>query len=126
MQEWLKSQKRRNMEMNNGSQDTLLELYRDFTDKERLSWIIRDYKALERKFQNIVSENNALKIKNQKLQQQIKDEEIQLASSLKGQKTVTVKAYMKLLRRCQMFEERVWELVQERNKLKGDAECERL
>jgi regulator of replication initiation timing len=93
----------------------LLELYRYFSDKEKLNWIISDYKKLERKFKNVVSENNSLKIRNAKLKQQIKDEEIHLASSLKGQKTVTVKAYMKLLRRCQMFEERVWELVKERN-----------
>lgn len=108
------------------SPDTLLELYRDFTDKEKLHWILKDYKALERKYEKAVAETKALKIKNDKLIQQMKDEEIQLASSFRGQKTVTVKAYMKLLRRCQMYEERVWELVQERNKLKGDVDCERL
>ncbi|MES2620226.1 MAG: hypothetical protein V4615_05170 [Bacteroidota bacterium] len=104
------------------SADTLLELYREYSVTEKLGWIIRDYKKLEAKFKRVVTENAALKIRNEKLQQQIKDEDIKLASSLKGQKTVNVKAYMKLMRRSQMFEERVWELVQELNKLKGETD----
>lgn len=105
-------------------EEPLLELHRNFSDKEKLEWLISEHRILKKEFQKVVSENKTLKIENSKFRKQIKDDDLQLPSTLNGRETVTVKAYMKLRRRCGMFETRVWELVSERNRLQVD--CERL
>lgn len=108
------------------SSDTLLELYRDYTDKEKLHWIIRDYKTLEKKFRNVVLENKNLKAKNEKLNKRIKEDDLQYPSQLNGEKYVSVKAYFKLRERYKQMEDRFWEVMQELNNLKSNSDCERL
>lgn len=106
--------------------DTLLELYREYSDTEKVNWLVRDYRILERRFKQLVAKNKLLTSRIDDLQQKIKKDETDIPSVFEGSKSVSAKSYNKLKRRCQMFEERVWELVQERNKLTNNAECEKL
>lgn len=108
------------------SSETLLELYRDYTDAEKLGWMISNYNQLEKKFYNVVRENQNLKIKNEKLNKRVKEDELKYPSQLNGEKYVSVKAYFKLRERYKQMEDRFWEVVQELNTLKSNTECERL
>jgi len=107
-------------------QEPLLELYREFSDKEKLGWIIRDFNLLKKRFSRLQRENNNLKVRNEKLSKKIKEDDLQYPSKLSGQTTVSVKAYFKLRERYKQMEERFWEVNQELNKLKGESTCEKL
>lgn len=107
------------------SSDTLLELHRKFTDKEKFSWIIKEHNSLKNKYQDLVLENKNLKIKNQKLKKQIDDDGLQYPSQFNGKYHVSVKAYSKLQERYGQLNDRFWEVMQELNKIKN-ADCELL
>lgn len=106
--------------------EPLLKLYREFTDKEKLQSLRQKYNDLKNKYEERNSENIILQRKIKKLKEEIKADSIQYPSTLGGQTYVTVKAYFKLRKRNQELLDRLYELAQEVNKLKKDSDCEKL
>ena len=100
------------------SEEPLLKLHRDFTDKEKLDWLRIDYRKLEKKLSEIELENENLKIRNKKLSDKIKKDDLQFPSALNGEKTVSVKAYFKLRKMYDDLDKRFWEVIQELNQYK--------
>lgn len=100
------------------SNEILLPLKRQLTDKEKNCLLWQKNRKLEARNANLVKEINKLTIKNKKLADALKEETGPLPSG-NDCDTVSARAYRKLMRRCKMFEDRVWELIEERRKLLG-------
>jgi uncharacterized protein YdcH (DUF465 family) len=112
-------------EQNPHSVDTLLELYRELTDKEKLKWITVDYRKLEQILKNKSGRIKNLEAKVAKLEKRIKEEDMLYPKTLSGTATISVRPYFKLMDKYRELDKRFWEVVQERDRLKK-TDCEKL
>lgn len=101
------------------SSEPLLEIYRPLSDKEKLNWLLKDHKTLIEQHKKLLAENQSLRDKNRNLSNEINEWIAEIPSSFKHEKTVSIKAFTKLHKRCEMFEKRVWELVEELKQLQN-------
>ncbi len=92
-------------------EETLLKLYRDFTDKEKVDWLLSDNRGLKNKIKVIISENDRLKNKNKELQARIKEDENLYPSAIDRNNFVKAKTHNKLLKRYNELDKRFWELL---------------
>ncbi len=95
------------------SSEPLLEIHRELSDAEKFSWLLKDHKTLIEQHKKVLAENQSLRDKNRNLSNEINEWIAEIPSSFKHEKTVSIKAFTKLHKRCEMFEKRVWELVDE-------------
>lgn len=108
-------------------EETLLELYRKLTDKEKLSLTRRELKALQKNFNYLQLEYDKLKFENEKLKKQIKEDEINNPSQMPdGVTHITAKTYLRLKKRFDAMQSLFWEVAKERNELRGDNKCDKL
>lgn len=95
------------------SEDILLEIHRDFTDKEKIDWLTNDCRKLRMQLQNLTNQNNNLNKINAALTKRIKDDEDLSPSEINKEKFVKAKTHNKLLKRYKEMDKRFWEMVHE-------------
>lgn len=99
--------------------ETLLPIHRELTDKEKIDWLRKQLNEVEERNVKLSAANQSLTDRNRNLLNRIKEWEEEVPGDLKKADTVSAKAYIKLKKRCDMFETRTWELVAECKELQS-------
>jgi len=98
--------------------EILLPLHREYSEAEHLAAARDKIKRLEITFDALRLINNNLEKENFRLKQKIKNNDLNIPESLEG-KTVSAKAFYKMQRRLQMWEENFWRVQKELDELKN-------
>lgn len=100
------------------TEDTLLPLHRSFTDKELINWNTKQIADLKQKLEEIESKNSILQSKNQELRKELKEFDLQFGSTAGGSKTVSARAYNRLMDKFRTLTQTFWEVHSELMALK--------
>lgn len=100
--------------------EVLLTLHREFTEKEKLELCQIKVGKMRKQLQSLQDRNEQLKIKVEKLEETIRRDSLTFPSTMNGDTVVSVKKYLKLVRKYQEMDKRFWEVIQELNQLKQE------
>ncbi len=108
------------------SDETLLPIHRQLTDKEKYDWAMKSFRELEVKFRHVLAQNEKLISKNNSLAEKLKEWEEETPHNMKGIDKVNAKTYLKLHKSYKSMTDNFWRVNDELRELKKNLQSEKL
>ncbi len=106
--------------------ETLLPIHRNFTDKEKIGLAHKKYNELERKFKNILIQNENLAYKNKQLSDKLKAYEEEIPETLNGKTEIKAQTFLRLRKRYTEMVANFWRVNDELMVFKKQIKSEQL